>query len=402
MKGGVPVCIFDNEMGMFRIIHAKGKAISSFGVSWTIKLEKTNTIATTEKGDIDTTTTATTTTSTAATSTPCKAAEFLFIEEALFLHERGLLHVYDDDNVDKNKEEDRAKNTNSHEMDDNEEMGEGRLQQQEEGKEQLPQHKLNEKDILRNSNPLDTQALYEIMLHRLHIPLQVYLTYSHLRSQTYIVTRHTANRLDLVRSLREKEDVNNDSTKYHENNNDKNTSTNKGETGKIDANADAQGGSSPMIDETLKKSRKRKYSNRAKLLDLRSDTFHAPVPFVFGISNDDDNDGYDNDTNSNSNSNDSKNKSDGIIHKPKKSASECIAFDVYKPNSQYRKSDPGPPDFYVAISNFAQPSPPFVKIKELIQACDGIPLRMAAVADGGTVIMFGLTDYGVPDLTVDK
>lgn len=81
---------------------------------------------------------------------------------------------------------------------------------------------------------------------------------------------------------------------------------------------------------------------------------------------------------------------------------EPIAFDVYLPKKSFKRSDPGSPDFHVAIACYSIPSPPFSFITSLMDACDGIPLRLAVVADGGTVIMYGLTRYEVPCITNAK
>jgi hypothetical protein len=75
-----------------------------------------------------------------------------------------------------------------------------------------------------------------------------------------------------------------------------------------------------------------------------------------------------------------------------------IAFQVYNPNSNFRKTDPGLPDMLVAITNFSESSPTFNHLTSLIKYCDGIPLRLAAVSNSGTVIMFALTDFGPPNL----
>jgi hypothetical protein len=77
----------------------------------------------------------------------------------------------------------------------------------------------------------------------------------------------------------------------------------------------------------------------------------------------------------------------------------AIAFDVYQPNSHFRKSNPGIPDYYVAIASYRLPSPTYSQLQALIAKCDGVPLRIATVSDSGTVIMFGVTDYGVPDIS---
>lgn len=320
MKGGISVCIFDKDMSMFRIIYTKGKAISTFGVSWTTTKQRQQQASTVDHG-ANNGAVADNNSDSSNIKQIGTTSEFLFMEEALFLHERGLLHVYD------------------------EKMQHYHLNKEIKGRPVVGMEKNEPK-------PLDTKELYEIMLHQLDMPLQVYLTYSHLRSQTYIVVRHTKDRLSIIRSMME-DNRSNKETMIQE-----------------------SGYNSESMNITDKKSKKRKISEKLKL-DLRHDSFHAPLPHVFGINN-------------SSNSFNSKD------------ANEEIAFDVYKPNSNYRKTNPDQPDFYVTISNFAQPSPPFVKIKGLIETCNGIPLRMSSVADGGTVIMFSLTDCGVPDLTSTK
>lgn len=127
-----------------------------------------------------------------------------------------------------------------------------------------------------------------------------------------------------------------------------------------------------------------------------------------------------------------------------------IAYDCYHPDSTFSSSNPGLPDFYVAITyynnNFSSintynsssskeeetdgsiserlPSQParisFDDLRSLLQmasqrvpvgsaeahttatAATTVPLKIATVSDSGTVVMFGLTDYGVPSLTTTK
>ena len=76
-----------------------------------------------------------------------------------------------------------------------------------------------------------------------------------------------------------------------------------------------------------------------------------------------------------------------------------IAWQVYRPNANFRKTNPGQPDFLVAITSYALPSPSFQSISSLLTDCKDIPLKVAAVSDSGTVVMFGLTDFGVPDIS---
>ena len=77
-----------------------------------------------------------------------------------------------------------------------------------------------------------------------------------------------------------------------------------------------------------------------------------------------------------------------------------LAWRVYHPNAKFRKTNPGPPDFLVAVSSFSLPSPTFTEILTLLRSeCQGsIPLKLAAVSDSGTVLMFALADCGVPNL----
>ena len=77
----------------------------------------------------------------------------------------------------------------------------------------------------------------------------------------------------------------------------------------------------------------------------------------------------------------------------------AIAFDVYKPNTQFRKTNPGIPDYLVSVASYTLPSPTFVELQNLMNSCQGVPLRIATVSDSGVVIMFGVTDYGVPDIS---
>ena len=76
-----------------------------------------------------------------------------------------------------------------------------------------------------------------------------------------------------------------------------------------------------------------------------------------------------------------------------------LAWRVYNPNANFKKTNPGPPDFIVAVSSFSLPSPTFADILALLRnECQGsIPLKLASVSDSGTVLMFAIADYGVPD-----
>jgi hypothetical protein len=77
----------------------------------------------------------------------------------------------------------------------------------------------------------------------------------------------------------------------------------------------------------------------------------------------------------------------------------AIAFDVHEPNTHFKKSNPGIPHFHVAVASYQLPSPTYSQLQALLKKCDGVQLRIATVSDSGIVIMFGVTDYGVPDIS---
>lgn len=83
------------------------------------------------------------------------------------------------------------------------------------------------------------------------------------------------------------------------------------------------------------------------------------------------------------------------------SSSSCrgvpsIAYDVYEPNAGFSQSCPGLPDVHAAATFYNHNDSAFSDLQQLMTQADGIPLRIATVSDSGTVIMFGVTDLGVP------
>ena len=81
-----------------------------------------------------------------------------------------------------------------------------------------------------------------------------------------------------------------------------------------------------------------------------------------------------------------------------------ICWDCYIPNSHFGKTKPGLPDFFVAVTHY---NIPLVKVSDLTRLLFGscydftgkvkIPLKVATVSDSGTVVMFGVTDFRIPD-----
>jgi len=76
-----------------------------------------------------------------------------------------------------------------------------------------------------------------------------------------------------------------------------------------------------------------------------------------------------------------------------------IAFDVYYPTKSFRKSDPGSPSFFLAICPFALPSPHFNTLSTLAKITAPVPLKVACVSDGATVLVFQLScQPAIPNL----
>eukprot|EP00934_Nitzschia_sp_Nitz4_P002856 Nitzschia sp. Nitz4//scaffold1_size375055//138497//139324//NITZ4_000255-RA/size375055-processed-gene-0.340-mRNA-1//1//CDS//3329540982//2846//frame0 len=80
----------------------------------------------------------------------------------------------------------------------------------------------------------------------------------------------------------------------------------------------------------------------------------------------------------------------------------CISWDVYNPNSNFAKTHPGIPDFYVAATFYNKPQVSFANIFAIVHSPDyeGVPLKIATVSDSGTIVMFGVTDFGVQSMVL--
>lgn len=204
---------------------------------------------------------------------------YLFLEEALYLHERGLLQVLDE----------------------------------------------------TGDEPMNSPRLFS-MLEVHGIDLASYLTYAHLRTQTFVVLRHRDPKV----VVDEKDD---DETKER-----------------------------PDADALAEKQRAaRQQQRRDRRLRLRSSAFYAPPPRALRPCDDDD----------------------------LSPTSPPLAFDVYAPNRDFRRSDPGPPDHRVLIAWHGAPSS-VGTIRRAMEASAPVPLRIATVSDSGTVIMFSVTNGDVP------
>ncbi|KAF5187133.1 tRNA-splicing endonuclease subunit [Thalictrum thalictroides] len=70
------------------------------------------------------------------------------------------------------------------------------------------------------------------------------------------------------------------------------------------------------------------------------------------------------------------------------------AFDVYRPNSKFKVSDPGVPDFVLCL---ARDPPSTVEIEDLRRRCNGVPVIICNV-EHGLVSFFSFTSIELPVL----
>lgn len=269
---GIPRGRYISSIQMFQIIHNKGKTFSNGGVGVALPKEVHAKYAVaSEEPQIDEN----------GTTIPSTLNLYLWIEEAMYLHDAGLADF---------------------------------VQQQEEG----------EKEAI----VLTTQQLFEIMLSSEEgISLPMYRVYAHLRLQSFRVLRYAGVSAKLENSSSKKED-------------------------------DGDVSSLPIEKQQQQQSAWRKRISQ------------APPPQIWRHNNDGDD-----------------------------SNPAILAWQVYEPNAQFRKTNPGPPSFYVTVCHFAERSPNVTDFYDLLSKQEeDIPIKVAAVADSGTVILFGLTNFGVPSI----
>jgi hypothetical protein len=217
------------------------------------------------------------------------ATEHLFLEEVLFLHERGLLECRDPPDA-------ASRST------------------------------LASQDPVTDHAPAvpsawDAFRLYSLLNHDDTVSLPVYLVYAHLRKQGFRVVRHTPHRRALLEEQQQQGE----------------------QPGATSADGDADGRESS-----------RSSDQRRRQLLLREDAAHAAPPALFGL-----------------------------------------AWDVYQPNSQFRRARPGLPDFYAAVAMYNSPMN-MQRILDLVDECRGIPFQIGTVSASGQVVMMGIHDFAAP------
>lgn len=218
---------------------------------------------------------------------------------------------------------------------------------------------------VEGESTLSTQDLFCKMLPECNIPLAAYLAYAHLRAQGYILTRYTDQRMQLLLRIRTSaKNVVTHSTKSED-------TLHKTEgIGDDAAENDRTENGYDGVPARLSKP-------MARLLS--GDVATAPPPCVVNL------------------------QSNGNKGQPYDSR---LSYYAYNPNARFRRSDPGLPDFGVAVIPFHSDNghnqPTFDTLDALVSMCSveecRIPLRVVTVADGGKVIAFGVINGGVPSI----
>lgn len=225
-----------------------------------------------------------------AHSLPAAVTEHLFLEEVLFLHERGLLECRDSTDATSGSSTSNPDTASDH----------------------------------APAVPLawDAFRLYSMLNRDDTVSLPVYLVYAHLRKQGFRVVRHTPNRRALLEEQQQGEHISATS-----------------------ADGDGEGrGASRSSDQR----------RRQRQLLLREDAANAVPPALF-----------------------------------------ALAWDVYQPNSQFRRARPGLPDFCAAVATYNAPMR-MQRVLELVDECRGIPLQIGTVSPSGQVVMMGVHDFAAP------
>lgn len=72
-----------------------------------------------------------------------------------------------------------------------------------------------------------------------------------------------------------------------------------------------------------------------------------------------------------------------------------IVFDVYQPGVNFKKSNPGPPDFCITVCRYSDMPPSLASMNSLSQECHPVPLKIALV-DGGNILFYSILDVDSP------
>mmetsp|Transcript_17870 Transcript_17870/g.37334 ORF Transcript_17870/g.37334 Transcript_17870/m.37334 type:complete len:467 (-) Transcript_17870:5-1405(-) len=274
----------------------------------------------------------------------------------------------------------------------------------------------------KNGSPMNTQDLFCKMLLECKIPLAAFLAYAHLRAQGYNLIRYTKDRMGLLYSMQQFE---------HKSKRKHFLSMEKTIAGSVcdEGSSFATKQSSTALDDTIIGSIDTPADNSIDVGAMHEDKESV-----------EDEDFTKNDCDDIMSQNTSTQKLGfrELIHKYSEDVSTApppcvislekwnrceegvknreleLSYYAYNPNFRFRRSNPGLPDFGVAVMPFKfddGQGPSFDILASLVSLCEssgvekaesemrGIPLRVLTIADGGSVIAFGVTRGDVPDIS---
>ena len=218
----------------------------------------------------------------------------------------------------------------------------------------------------RSEEVMTTKDLFAV-LEDCRVPIPVYLAYAHLRAQGYILARYTKARVDLLCDV----------MKYGSEEAARTARKARERQGEVDIEKLPQNDGF-IMEETVASITSEKHAavlqpshmdpkdNPCKR--LTADIAWSPPPRVSNL---------------------------GGLDAP------SLSYYAYSPNALFRRTNPGMPDFAVAITQFhSDTGPSFESLKSLVDTStlDGLPLRVAAVADSGVVLVLGAKTGCVPSI----
>jgi hypothetical protein len=317
-----------------------------------------------------------------------KPDHFLFIEDVLALYERGLLDCFRHDHDAAFSTAAQAAENNSASL-----VSQPLVKY---SRSELYWKLLNEpagascrqeKGVQNGSSHDEMSTSESFTIPPRKLPFSVYLVYAHLRQQSYRVVRHTPHRHEKLVAMAKQEQIleklcvdqaatTGNGTIDSSGNGVAEPFTNSADAvcddedemnGEVDLSIDVEDNMKQKQLLLPSELQRQKMQLQKLRRDLRDDVAQALPPTMFTTTV-------------------SENGTP-------------FAWDVYRPNSQYSKANPGLPNFRVMVAPFTGHG---VSVDWLHQATstesdqEAIPVKIAVVSDAGTVLMFGLSTASVP------
>ena len=254
---------------------------------------------------------------------------------------------------------------------------------------------------------ISTQELINKILPECNISLTAYLAYAHLREQGYILMRYTESRLDLLMKM----------NSLFQSKNEKQTLTSNTQKGSKPSKSIVLQPAVPTDIEELNNDT----GIKGDSIDtkIRLNTSHMSGEEYIEVDTNQDNKSF------KTKKNIKQAFKDDVANAPPpcishNSTTLKLSYLAYHPNAQFKRTNPGLPDFGVAIMPYHSSSEKritFDNLSSLLSLCqsdtglvytynsDGeydFPLRTMTVSDGGAVVAFGITRGDVPVVSCVK